>query len=57
MFGLVRQPGWLSPKSCKMLGILRFQAEVVRKLEVSEQLFYFIRFIFVRPVFANSSRL
>jgi hypothetical protein len=22
--GLVRQPGWLSPKSCKMLRILRF---------------------------------
>ncbi|MDR2602661.1 MAG: DUF6492 family protein [Spirochaetaceae bacterium] len=22
--GLVRQPGWLSPKSCKMPGILRF---------------------------------
>jgi DNA mismatch endonuclease (patch repair protein) len=36
--GLVRQPGWLSPKSCKMLRILRFYAEVVRKLEVSEQL-------------------
>jgi hypothetical protein len=37
--GLVRQPGWLSPKSCKMLRILRFQAEVFRKLEVSEQLY------------------
>jgi predicted nucleic acid-binding protein len=30
---LVRQPGWLSHKSCKMLHILRFLAEVVRKLK------------------------
>jgi hypothetical protein len=32
---LVRQPGWLSLKSCKMLRILRFLEEVVRKLKFS----------------------
>jgi hypothetical protein len=30
---LVRQPGWLSLKSCKMPRILRFLAEVIRKLK------------------------
>jgi hypothetical protein len=29
---LVRQPGWLPNKSCKMLRVSRFLAEIVRKL-------------------------
>jgi hypothetical protein len=37
---LVRQPGWLSPKSCKMLHILRFLSGSCSKTEVSEQLYY-----------------
>ncbi|MDR2602832.1 MAG: hypothetical protein LBC53_10370 [Spirochaetaceae bacterium] len=38
--GLVRQPGWLSPKSCKMLRILRFLSGSCLKTEVSEQLYF-----------------
>ncbi|MDR2601685.1 MAG: hypothetical protein LBC53_04445 [Spirochaetaceae bacterium] len=37
--GLVRQPGWLSPKSCKMLRILRFLSGSCSKTEVSEQVY------------------
>ncbi|MDR2601325.1 MAG: type II restriction endonuclease [Spirochaetaceae bacterium] len=37
--GLVRQPGWLSPKSCKMLRILRFLSGCCSETEVSEQLY------------------
>ncbi|MDR2601161.1 MAG: Fic family protein [Spirochaetaceae bacterium] len=37
--GLVRQPGWLSPKSCKMLRILRFLSGSCSKTEVPEQLY------------------
>ncbi|MDR2600831.1 MAG: hypothetical protein LBC53_00005, partial [Spirochaetaceae bacterium] len=38
--GVVRQPGWLSPKSCKMLRILRFLSGCCSETEVSEQLYY-----------------
>jgi hypothetical protein len=38
--GLVRQPYGLSPKSCKMHGILLFLSRSCSKTEVFEQLYY-----------------
>jgi hypothetical protein len=42
---LVRQPGWLSHKSCKMFRILRFFAEVARKLKFPNNSIDKIKFI------------
>jgi hypothetical protein len=36
--GLVRQPGWLSNKSCKMRSILPFSSVICSETDVSEQL-------------------
>jgi hypothetical protein len=38
--GLVRQPGWLSPKSCKTRSVLRLFSGCCSETEVSEQLYY-----------------
>jgi len=39
VIGLIRQPGWLSLKSCKILRILLFFSGSCSETEVSEQLY------------------